>query len=67
MARIIRINDNWEYIRDIQDIITIIREYIGDDLANELESEYDDLKYELNEKDDKICDLENEIDELKNT
>ena len=65
MARIIQINGTLEYIRNIQDIITVIRTYYSEDLASELENEYDYLKYELDEKDNKICDLENEIDELE--
>ena len=66
MARTIQINGTLEYIRNIQDIITVIRTYYNEDLASELENEYYDLKYELDEKDNKICDLENEIDDLKN-
>ena len=67
MARIIQINGTLEYIRNIQDIITVIRTYYSEDLASELENEYYDLKDELGEKDNKICDLENEIDELKDS
>lgn len=65
MARVIQINGTLEYVRNIQDIITVIRTYYSDDLASELESEYYDLKYELDEKDNRICDLENENADLE--
>ena len=60
MARMIQINGNLEIVRNIQDIIKIIRMYYSDDLANELEdlmpehtdSDYYDLESQLRELED---------------
>ena len=62
MARIIQINGTLEYIRNIQDIITVIRTYYSEDLANELEdlmpehtdSDYYDLESQLRELEGKL-------------
>ena len=62
MARTIKINGNWEIIRNIQDIVEIIRTYYSDDLASELEdlilehtdSDYYALESELRDLEDKL-------------
>lgn len=68
------INDNWERVETLYDISNIIRENFNAELADKLDSlipEHDDieheaLEWELNHKEDEICDLENEIDDLEN-
>lgn len=59
MARMIQINGNWEIVRNIQDIIRIIRMYYSDDLASELE----DLMPEHTDND--YYALESELIDLK--
>lgn len=49
MERLIKINDNWEIIEDIHDIIRIIRTHYNCELANELDDEVVDLEYCYNE------------------
>lgn len=69
----ILVNDNWEQIYDLQDVSKIIRENYNEDLADELDelipehtaSEYENLQWDYYEKCDKLTDLENEIDDLK--
>ena len=68
------INDNWEEVRDLEDISKIIREYFNEDLADEMDKltpehtdeEYQGLEWELEEKDSKIDSLEDENDTLEN-
>lgn len=68
------INDNWEEVRDLEDVSKIIREYFNEDLADEMDKlisehtdeEYYELKYQLNDKDDYISSLEDENDTLEN-
>lgn len=68
------INDNWEEIRDLEDVSKIIREYFNEDLADEMDKlipehtdeEYQGLEWELEEKDNKIASLEDENDTLEN-
>ena len=68
------INDNWEDIRNLEDVSKIIREYFGEDLADEMDKmipkhtdeEYYELEYQLNDKDDYISSLEDENDALEN-
>lgn len=68
------INDNWEEVRDLEDISKIIREYFSEDLADEMnnlisehtDEEYYELEYQLNDKDDYISSLEDENDTLEN-
>lgn len=65
----ILINDNWEMVRDLQDVSNIIREYYNYDLADELDNlipehtdeEYYDLEDELNCKENEIDSLEDEL------
>lgn len=67
------INDNWEDIRDLEDISKIIREYFNEDLADEMDKlipkhtdeEYQDLECDIEEKDSKIASLEDENDTLE--
>ncbi len=76
----ILINDNWETIRDLDDISKIIRKYYNDELADkldnlipehtdedyyDLESELMDKEYEIFELEDELADKECEIFELK--
>lgn len=70
----ILIGENWEKIRNLQDISNIIREYYNSDLADEMDNlipehsddEYEDLAFDLNNKEEKIISLEDEIDTLEN-
>ena len=70
----ILIGENWEQIRDLQDVSNIIREYYNRDLADEMDKlipehsddEYDDLAFDLSNKEDQIISLENEVDTLEN-
>lgn len=69
----ILVNDNWEEVRDLQDVSKIIREYFNEDLANELDKlipeytdeEYENLLCDYNMESDKVTDLENEISNLE--
>ena len=62
------INDNWEEVRDLEDISKMIREYFNEDLADEMDKmipehtdeEYQSLEWDLEEKDSKIALLEDE-------
>lgn len=68
------INDNWEEVRDLEDVSKIIREYFNEDLADEMDKmipehtdeEYQDLEWQLEEKDDDITSLKDENDTLEN-
>lgn len=68
------INDNWEEVRDLEDVSKIIREYFNEDLAYEIDKmipehtdkEYRDLEWQLEEKDGDITSLEDKNDILKN-
>lgn len=70
----ILIGENWEKIRNLQDVSNIIREYHNSDLADEMDNlipehsddEYEDLAFDLNNKEEKIISLEDEIDTLEN-
>ena len=70
----ILIGENWEKIRNLQDASNIIREYYNSDLADEMDNlipensddEYEDLAFDLNNKEEKIISLEDEIDTLEN-
>lgn len=68
------INDNWEEVRDLEDVSKIIREYFNEDLAYEMDKmipehtdeEYQSLEWDLVGKDNKIASLEDENDTLEN-
>lgn len=68
------INDNWEEVRDLEDVSKIIREYFNEDLADEMDQmipehtdeEYQNLEWQLEEKDDDITSLKDENDTLEN-
>ena len=68
------INDNWEEVRDLEDVSKIIREYFNEDLAYEMDKmipehtdeEYRDLEWQLEEKDGDITSLKYENDTLEN-
>lgn len=68
------INDNWEEVRDLEDVSKIIREYFNEDLADEMDKmipehtdeEYRGLEWDIEEKDSKIASLEDENDTLEN-
>lgn len=68
------INDNWEEVRDLEDVSKIIREYFNEDLAYEMDKmipehtdeEYWDLEWQLEDKDGDITSLEDENNTLKN-
>lgn len=68
------IDDNWEEVRDLEDVSKIIREYFNEDLADEMDKmipehtdeEYQDLEWQLEEKDGDIASLEDKNDTLEN-
>ena len=68
------INGNWEEIRDLEDVSKIIREYFNEDLSYELDKlipshsdeGYDELKWELEEKESENESLKDEIETLEN-
>lgn len=70
----ILINGNWEDVRNLEDISKIIREYFNEDLADEMDKmipehtdkEYQDLEWQLEEKDGDIISLKDENDTLEN-
>lgn len=65
----ILVNENWEEVRDLQDVSKIIRESYNSDLADELDKlipehtseEYHGLQCELEEKYSEISQLEDEL------
>jgi len=67
------VNDNWEQVRNLQDISKIIRENYNEDLADELDElipehtneEYYSLECEISDKDSEISSLEDEISSLE--
>ena len=62
----ILVNDNWEEVRDLQDVSKIIRENYNYDLADELDKlipEHDDNDYFGLECD--MADMQNEISALE--
>jgi peptidoglycan hydrolase CwlO-like protein len=71
---VVLINDNWEEVRDLEDVSKIIREYFNEDLADEMDKmipehtdeEYRDLEWQLEEKDGDITSLKDENDTLEN-
>jgi len=70
---LILVNDNWEQVRDLQDISKIIRENYNEDLADKLDylipehskEEYEGLRYDFDLKCEEISDLEDEISGLE--
>lgn len=68
------INDNWEDVRELEDISKIIREYFNEDLADEMDKmipehtdeEYWNLEWQLKEKVGDITSLKDENDTLEN-
>lgn len=66
------INDNWEQIRDLNDISNIIREYYNNELADELDNlipehtdeDYYDLESKLMDKEFEVSSLEDELSAL---
>lgn len=68
------IEGNWEEVRDLQDVSNIIREYYSRDLADKMDNlipehsddEYEDLAFDLSNKEEEIISLEDEIDTLEN-
>ncbi len=69
----ILVNDNWEQVRDLQDISKIIRENYNRDLAYELDKlipehtdeEYEGLQWDFNLKCEKVSDLEDKLSSLE--
>lgn len=68
------INDNWEEIRDLEDVSKIIREYFNEDLAYEMnkmipehgDDEYDDLLSNYNDTSVENMNLSDELIVAKN-
>lgn len=63
MAAIVLINDNWERVKDLSDIVRIVEENIGYEFAREVERIFDDFKYIKEEN----LELEDDIRKLNNT
>ena len=69
----ILVNDNWEEVRELQDVSKIIREYFNEDLADELDKlipehtdeEYDGLMWDYESKCDRVTNLQNDISNLE--
>lgn len=57
------INDNWEQVKDLSDIVRIVKENIGDEFAREVDRIFDDFKYIKEEN----LELEDDIKKLNNT
>ncbi len=65
----ILVNDNWEEVRDLQDVSRIIRENYNYDLADELDKlipehtddEYYDLQCEIDDRNNEISALEDDL------
>ena len=70
----IYINGQWKNTDTLEDISQIIREYLGNELADIMDSlipeysasDYEDIEADLNDKENQISDLEDEIDCLQN-
>lgn len=41
----IMINGNWEQVKDLSDIVRIVKENIGDEFAQKVEEIFDDYEY----------------------
>ena len=41
----IMINGNWEQVKDLSDIVRIVKENIGDEFAKKVEEIFDDYEY----------------------
>lgn len=64
MAAIVLINNNWEQIKDLSDIVRIVEENIGYEFAKEVERICGEPSADLEEEN---LMLENKIDNLKST
>lgn len=67
------VGDNWEQVYDLQDVSKIIRENYNKELADVMDKlipehtdeDYENLEYELSEKESEIFDLDDENEKLK--
>ena len=64
MIQIILINNNWEQVNDLSDVIRIISENIGLDFARKVEEVCDDSK-EIDRLEERIYDLKSKIEDLE--
>ena len=64
MAAIVYINNNWEQVKDLSDIVRIVKENIGDEFAREVERICGEPSADLEEEN---LMLGNKIDNLKST
>lgn len=65
----IMINGNWEQVKDLSDIVRIVKENIGDEFAQKLEYEKDELEQRCNDYDDILESLDylnEQLDKLEN-
>ena len=70
----IYINGQWKNTDTLEDISQIIREHLGNELADIMDSlipehsdsDYEDIEEALNDKENQISDLEEEIGSLQN-
>lgn len=66
----ILINDTWLSVRDLDDVVSIVREYYNSDLADIIEKlipehtdeEYNNLNYNLEDLENTVCSLEDDLD-----
>lgn len=64
------INDTWLSVRDLDDVVSIVREYYNSDLADIIEKlipehtdeEYNNLNYNLEDSENTVCSLEDDLD-----
>lgn len=65
MISIVLINNNWEQVKDLSDIIRIVKENIGDEFTREVERICGDYEFKINELDEENYLLRNQIVNLK--
>lgn len=67
------VNNNWEQVKTLRDVIKIIRENYNEELADELDElipehtdeEYEKLEWKYGLEYNKVAELENEVDDLR--
>ena len=64
MVAIVYINDNWEQVKDLSDIVRIVKENIGDQFAREVERICGDYEIKISELEDENDSLYDRIREL---
>lgn len=62
MIDIVLINNNWEQVKDLSDIVRIVKENIGDEFAREVEKICGEPSADL---EDRIIQLESQIEDME--